>query len=85
MTDYTDVIGQSFAIAVFSNNRNLACKILEKVSELDQHDFMCGIAKGILDIKSCLYEIDSELCEELECFCKKMPFHTCTECSEDLK
>ena len=85
MTDYTDVIGRSFAIAVFSNNRNLACKILEKVSELEQHDFMCGIANGILDIKTCLSKIDSELCEELECFCKKMPFNTCAECSEDLK
>ena len=85
MTDYTDVIGRSFAIAVFSNNRNLACKILEKVSELDQRDFMCGIANGILDIKSCLSKIDSELCEELECFCEKMPSHTCAECSEDLK
>ena len=85
MTDYTDVIGRSFVIAVFSNNRNLAYKILGKVSELDQRDFMCGIVNGILDIKTCLSKIDSELCEELECFCEEMPSHTCAECSEDLK
>jgi len=85
MTDYSDVIGRSFTFAVFSDNRKLAKKIIDRACELQSFDVLCGIANGILDIKAGLSNIDPKLCEEMECFCQKIHACTCDECSEDLK
>ena len=85
MTDYSDVIGRSFTFAVFSDNRELAKKIIDRACELHSFDILCGVANGILDIKAGLSNIDPKLCEEMECFCQKMPTHTCADCSEGLE
>ena len=85
MTDYSDVIGRSFAHAVFSGNRELAKKIIDRACELQSFDVLCGIANGILDIKTGLSTIDPKLCEEMEYLCQKIPACKCDDCSEDLK
>jgi len=85
MTDYSDVIGRSFTFAVFSDNRKLAKKIIDRACELQSFDILCGVANGILDIKAGLSNIDPKLCEEMECFCQKIHACTCDECLEDLK
>ena len=85
MTDYSDVIGRSFTFAVFSDNRKLAKKIIDRACELQSFDVLCGIATGILDIKTGLSTIDPKLCEEMEYLCQKIPACKCDDCSEDLK
>ena len=40
MTDYSDVIGRSFTFAVFSDNRKLAKKIIDRACELQSFDIL---------------------------------------------
>ena len=78
--------GRILSFAVFSHNKKLAEKIIDNVNRFDSHDFVCGVANGMIDIKAGLAKIDPEVCQELEEMCKKFPtWYACDECREDEK
>ena len=78
--------GRILTFAVFSRNKKLAEKIIGNAQRYDTHDFVCGIANAILDIKAGLAQIDPYLCEELEGLCKNFPtWYKCEECEDEWK
>ena len=86
MTDLDNDSGRILGFAVFSHNKRLAQKIIDCVHRYNPHDFVCGIANGMLDIKAGLAKIDPEVCQELENICKNFPTHySCDECKEEEK
>ena len=86
MTSLDSDSGRILSFAVFSHNKKLATKIIDKAHAFNPDDFVCGIANGMLDIKAGLAKIDPEVCQELENMCKQFPtYYSCDECKEEEK
>ena len=86
MTSLDSDSGRILSFAVFSHNKKLARKIIDKAPTFEPNDFVSGIANGMLDIKAGLARIDPEVCQELENMCKRFPtYYSCDECKEEEK